>query len=153
MHCLEYVTFDEIEPIDFLALLNKRTTREHLIDHERFDTDKVKEWIQSKIDVDSSQGCRVRAIRVEKQLAGWCGIQREDGKYEIAVVLDDSYWGLGKSVFREMMIWAKELGHTTIFIHFLHTRPEYKFLRKMSKSVYESELLGSTFTTYELEVK
>ena len=153
MHCLEYVTFDEIEPTDFLVLLNKRTTREHLIDHKRFDSDKVKEWMQGKIDVDSSQGCRVRAITVEKQLAGWCGIQLEGGKYEIAVVLDDSYWGLGRSVFREIMIWAKELGHTTIFIHFLHTRPEYKFLRKISKNVYESELLGSTFTTYELEVK
>lgn len=152
MYCLEYVKFEEIEPIDFLPLLNKQTTREHLIDHELFDTEKVKEWMRNKISVSASQGCRVRAITVDKQLAGWCGIQLEEGKYEIAIVVDDNYWGLGKSVFREIMIWAKELGHTTIFIHFLHTRPKYKFLRKMSKDMYESELLGSKFTTYELEV-
>jgi hypothetical protein len=152
MYCLEYVKLDEIAPADFLPLLNKQTTRAHLVDHDLFDTDKVKEWIQSKIDVDSSPGCRVRAIAVDKQLAGWCGIQLEKGKFEIAVVIDDRYWGLGKSVFREIMVWAKELGHTTIFIHLLHTRPESRFLRKASKGVYESELLGSRFTTYELEV-
>ncbi len=152
MHCIEYVKLSEIEPMAFLPLLNKQTTREHLIDHELFTLEGVKEWIQSKIDVDSLQGCRVRAIKVNDQLAGWCGIQTEEGKYEIAVVIEDSYWGLGKSIFREIMVWAKELGHRTIFIHFLHTRPEYKFLRKLSKNVYESELLGNKFTTYELEV-
>jgi len=152
MNCIEYVKLDAIEPSKFLPLLNKKTTREHLIDHDLFDADKVKEWVQGKIDVNASQGCKVRAIIVDKQLAGWCGIQLEDGKYEVAVVIDDGYWGLGKSVFRELMAWAKELGHATVFIHFLHTRPEYKFLRKMSKNVYESELLGSKFTTYELEV-
>lgn len=89
---------------------------------------------------------------VDKQLAGWCGIQREDGKYEIAIVIDDRYWGLGKKVFREMLGWAREFGHKTIYIHFLYTRPEYRFLRKISKNVYESVLMGSKFTTYELEV-
>ncbi|OMH29447.1 GNAT family N-acetyltransferase [Motiliproteus sp. MSK22-1] len=153
MYCLEYVKLSEIEPIEFLPLLNKQTTRDHLIDHELFDSNKVKEWIQAKINVDASPGCRVRAIRVDKQLAGWCGIQLEDGKYEIAVVIEDRYWGLGKTVFPDILTWAKELGHTTVFIHLLHTRPEYKFLRKMSKRVYESELLGTKFTTYELKVE
>jgi len=153
MNQMEYVEFDKIEPTEFLPLLNKKTTREHLIEHTQFDIDTVKEWIQRKIEVNSSKACRVRAIVVDKQLAGWCGIQLEEGKYEIAIVIDDNHWGLGKSVFRDIMIWAKELGHTTIFIHFLHTRPEYKFLRKMSKNVYESELMGNKFTTYELEVQ
>ncbi len=153
MNCIEYVELNEIRPTEFLSLLNKQTTRVHLIDHELFDADRLKKWIESKINVDSTQGCRVRAIVVNKNLAGWCGIQLEEGKYEIAVVIDGNYWGLGKSVFREIMTWAKELSHKTIFIHFLHTRPEYKFLRKMSKSVYESELRGSKFTTYELEVQ
>ncbi|WP_261845167.1 GNAT family N-acetyltransferase [Aliamphritea ceti] len=152
MHCLEYVKLDQVKPAEFLPLLNKQTTREHLIDHASFDIHKVKEWMQCKTDIDSSQGCKVRAILVNQQLAGWCGIQLEEGKYEIAVVVDDKYWGIGKQVFREVMSWAKELGHATVFIHLLHTRPQYKFLRKMSKNVYENELLGSRFTTYELEV-
>lgn len=152
MNCLEYAKLSEIEPAEFLSILNKKTTREHLIEHEMFDVDKVRTWIQQKIQVDSTQGCKVRAITINKQLAGWCGIQLEEGKYEIAVIIDDSYRGQGISVFRELMRWAEELGHKTIFIHFLHTRPKYKFLQKMSRNVYESELLGDRFTTYELEV-
>lgn len=152
MSRIEYVKLEEIEPTDFLPLLNKQTTRMHLIDHELFNAHSVKEWIQGKVDVDASEGCRVRAIMVDKQLAGWCGIQIEDGKYEIAIVISDRYWGLGKKVFREIFSWAKEFDHKTICIHLLHTRPEYKFLRKLAKNVYESELLGSRFTTYEFEV-
>jgi hypothetical protein len=112
----------------------------------------VKRWIQGKLDEDSTEGFKIRAIMADKQLAGWCGIQFEEGQYEIAAILDDSYWGMGKSVFREIMIWAKELGHKSILIHLLHTRPEYKFLRKISKKVYPSVLMGSKFITYELEV-
>ena len=152
MKQIEYINLNDANPNDFISLLNKQKIREHLIDHQLFDESAVKEWIDTKIMVDSSQGCKVRAIVIDKHLAGWCGIQLEDKKYEVAVVIDDCYWGLGKQILVEIMTWAKELGHKTVFIHFLNTRPEYKFLRKIAKNVYESELLGSKFTTYELEV-
>ncbi|OUS36941.1 GNAT family N-acetyltransferase, partial ['Osedax' symbiont bacterium Rs2_46_30_T18] len=47
---------------------------------------------------------------------------------------------------------AQGFGHDEIYIHFLHTRPQYKFLRKVAKKVYETQLLGNTFTTYQLTV-
>jgi len=152
MRRIEYINLKNVVPEDFIPILNKRKTREHLVDHQLFDENAVNEWIKNKIMVDSTQGCKVRAIVIDKQLAGWCGIQLEDKKYEIAVVIDDGYWGLGRQIFVEIITWAKELGHKTVFIHFLHTRPEYIFLRKISKNIYESELLGSKFTTYELDV-
>ena len=103
--------------------------------------------------MNATPGCRVRAIVVDGQCAGWCGVQYDNGEYEIAVVLDDSQWGLGRRIFRDLMIWAKELGHKTVSIHFLHTRPEYKFLRKIAQSVHESQILGNKFTTYTLAVE
>ena len=153
MDGIEYIKLSEVNPAEFVPLLNKQKIRKHLINHPLFDVETAKAWLEAKVEVDSYQGCKVRAIFVDKQLAGWCGIQLEDEKYEIAIVIDDDYWGLGIKIFREIMSWAKELGHKTVFIHFLHTRPEYKFLRKISKNVYESELLGSKFTTYELAVE
>lgn len=153
MDCIEYIKLDEVNPEEFVALLNKQKIREHLIAHELFDLETIKAWIETKIEVDSSKGCKVRAIVVNQQLAGWCGIQLEDENYEIAIVIDSKYWGLGRKIFREIMTWAKEFGHKTVFIHFLYTRPEYKFLRKISKNVYESELFGNKFTTYEIAVK
>ncbi len=153
MSRIEYLKLEEIEPTDFLPLLNKQTTRQHLIEHELFDAQRVMEWIKGKVEMDALQGCKVRAIMFDEQLAGWCGIQIEEGKYEIAIVIDDRYWGLGKKIFHELLGWAKEFGLQTIYIHFLYTRPEYKFLRKISKNVYKSVLMESKFTTYELEVK
>lgn len=153
MNIIEYVKLNEVALTDFVSLLNKQKIREHLIDHPLFDIVNAKAWIEAKLQVDCSPGCKVRAILVNKHLAGWCGIQIQDGQYEIAVIIDDKYWGLGVKIFREMMIWAKNLGHKSIFIHFHHTRPEYRFLRKISKNVYESKLLGSKFTSYELAVE
>ena len=153
MDCIEYIKLDEVNPKEFVLLLNKQKIRKHLIDHQLFDIETVKAWIETKIEMDSSKGCKVRAIVVNQQLAGWCGIQLEDGKYEIAIVIDNNYWGLGRKIFREIMVWAKEFGHKTVFIHFLYTRPEYKFFRKISKNVYKSELFGNKFTTYEIAVE
>ncbi len=152
MNTIEYVKFVELDPAEFIPLLNKEKLRKHLIDHALFDVELVKSWIASKIEVDAFDGCKVRAVLVNANLAGWCGIQLEDGKYEVAIVIDESYWGIGVKIFQDIMVWAKDFNHKTVFIHFLYTRPEYKFLRKIAKNVSQSELYGSQFTTYELEV-
>ncbi len=150
---LEFLRFEDASPRDFLTFLNNQKTRKHLIKHDQFTIESATDWINSKIAVDSTQGCRVRVVMCENKLAGWCGLQCEAGKYEIAIVLDDKFWGLGKQVFQQVMTWAKELGHKEIFIHLLHTRPRYKFLHKMASNVFETELFGSKFTSYQLTVK
>ncbi len=104
--------------------------------------------MNTKIEVDATSGCRVRGIICEGELAGWCGIQLEEGKYEVAIITDDKFWGLGKKIFQNMMCWAKELDHDEVYIHFLGTRPDYRFLKKIAKTVYETELFGSKFTSY-----
>ena len=153
MNTIKYLPFNDVNPDDFLTFLNKQKTREHLIEHDLFDLNSVKTWMDSKKDVDNTPGCKVRAIICNNLSAGWCGIQLEEGKYEIAIVIDEQFWGLGKTVFQEMMSWAKEFGHDEVFIHFLHTRPEYKFLQKLAINVFETEMLGSKFMTYQLAVK
>ncbi len=148
MDGIKYLRLNEVNPNYFIPLLNSRKVRKHLIEHKLFTIDTVKAWINSKIEVDFTDGCRVRAIICDNELAGWCGIQCEGGKYEISIVIDDKFWGLGKNVFHDIMYWAKELGHDVVFIHFLHTRPDYKFLQKIASNVYETELFGNKFTTY-----
>lgn len=152
MSKLEYVKFSAVSPHEFKLLLNKESTRKHLINYERFDLNSAKTWIQEKVEMDSIKGCKLRGIVIGSSLAGWCGIQVEDGQYEIAIVLDKAHWGIGKIVFYDMLLWAKKLGHTNVNIHFLHTRPEYKFLRKISSKVYKSKHYGREFTTYQLSV-
>jgi len=153
MNTVEYPKFNTIDPSDFLSLLNSKKIRKHLIEHELFTIDTLTIWMRSKIEVDATSGCKVRGIVCEGELAGWCGIQFEEGKYELAIIIDDKFWGLGKRVFKDLMCWAKELEHGEVYIHFLYTRPEYKFLKKIAKNVYEADFFGSKFTTYQLTVK
>ncbi len=152
MKQIQYASFKQVNINDLMTLLNKQKIREHLIEHQLFDLESVNAWMKAKITLDSIPGCKVRAIYADDTLAGWCAIQLEDGKYEIAIVLDHNFWGMGKRVFAEMIGWAQGFGHDEIYIHFLHTRPQYKFLRKVAKKVYETQLLGNTFTTYQLTV-
>lgn len=149
---IAYRSFSDVAPADFLPLLNKQKNRAHLIEHAAFDADSASAWMTEKISVDTQPGCRVRAVYCNAQLAGWCGIQLQDGQYELAIVLDSDFWGLGKAVFSDMMAWAREFGHSHVYIHFLSTRPEYRFLAKMARRVFDTDMLGNRFTTYELEV-
>ena len=142
----------ELNPELFIPILNSAKVRGHLIEHELFDERNVKVWIEGKLKVDSVHGCMVRAVIVNDELAGWCGIQLEKGKYELAIVLDEKKWGLGRAVFFNLLEQAGELGHKEVYIHLLNARPGYKFLTKMAGRVFESELLGNKFLTYQISI-
>jgi len=150
---IKYVNFSEVNPDDFLVLLNKQKIRKHLIQHDLFDDDSINDWINEKLEIDSRTDCKIRAVVLNDQLKGWCGIQIDGDHYEMAIVIDGSLWGAGKSIYAEVMSWAKSLGHDEITIHLLDSRPEYKFLRKLAKNVSTSEHFGRKFITYHLLVK
>ncbi|MEX2964432.1 N-acetyltransferase [Microbulbifer sp. TYP-18] len=150
---LNYLRFTEINPDEFLPILNSEKIRKHLIEHDLFTIDTLKVWMEAKLEVDGQSGCRVRAIVFEGLLVGWCGIQLEGGKYELAIIIDDQFWGLGKQVFRDLMLWAREFGHKEVSMNLLNTRRDYRFLNKISKRVRDAELYGQQFTEYLLEIK
>lgn len=152
MNHLSYLPLNQVGLTELISLLNKARVREHLMTHAVFDQDSAQQWIESKMAVDALQGCQVRAVMVDGFLAGWCGIQLENNQPELAVVLDDQFWGVGKRIFKDMMRWAKDLGHSTVYIHLLDTRPSYRFLEKIAERVYPSHLYGHQFTTYEIAV-
>ncbi|MCC4262857.1 GNAT family N-acetyltransferase [Oceanimonas baumannii] len=152
MSNIQYIPLDSIAPEEMIPILNKLSTRKHLIAHEAFDLASVKSWINDKLDQDRLEGCIVRAIKLDGKLAGWCGIQPSDLGHEIAIVLDETCWGIGQSVFKSLILWANDAGLEVVYIHLLYTRPEYRFLRNISQRTFQTEMLGSTFTTYELNV-
>ncbi|GAB2190545.1 hypothetical protein MAH1_21530 [Sessilibacter sp. MAH1] len=150
---LRFVDLDVVNKKRLKDLLNKKNIRTHLMGHDEFTDSSLQEWIDGKQQVNAQPGCRVQAVLVEGQLAGWCGIQLENGNPEIAIVIDQKFWGLGRRIFEQLMIWAEEFKHEFVFIHFLETRPEYRFLKKISESVYETTLYNHKFMTYKIPVK
>ena len=61
MSTVDYLIFNEINASDFLPLLNSQKIRKHLIEHELFTIETLTIWMNSKIEVDVTSGCRVRA--------------------------------------------------------------------------------------------
>jgi hypothetical protein len=152
MKNIEYTSLREIDRMELLKVLNKKKIREHLVSHDEFDEASLEKWIIEKTKVDSCKGCVVKGVKVDAYVAGWCGIQFENGTFELAIILDEEYWGIGISVFKDTMKWAYELGHSQIVLHLFNTRPEYKFLRKMASRIYESTMFGQKYISYELRV-
>jgi len=152
MSTTKYVKFNDINPEDFIPVLNDERVRDHLISHSLFDSDNIKEWVKEKIECDSRFDCRIRAVLIDNTLAGWCGIQKDNEHYEIAIVISKSFWGLGILIFKDLISWAKELGHQEVVIHLLETRPEYRFLKRVSTKTHKTKMLGRNFITYHIAV-
>ena len=62
MVTIEYPKFNTINPSDFLPLLNNKNIRKHLIEHELFTIVTLTTWMQNKMEVDDTSGCKVRGI-------------------------------------------------------------------------------------------
>ncbi len=152
MNHIEYKSLQDLDRSELLRILNKEKVREHLVSHDEFDEASLEEWVGGKVEMDKVKGCKVKGIIVNGSVADWRGIQYENKSYELAIVLDEDFWGIGIGVFKEVMAWAYELGHSHVVLHLFNTRPEYKFLRKMASRVYESRMFGQKYTSYELKV-
>ncbi len=152
MNTIEYANFKHVNPEDFFQVLNEQPLRKPLMDHVQFDSVSIKKWMDGKIQAESIPGCRVRAVLIDGVLAGWCGIQPYDNGFEIAIIISKPFRGFGISLFKTLMRWAKEFGHTEIMFHLLETRPEYRFLKRKASKVQKTTLLGRSFTTYVISV-
>jgi len=149
---IEFLRFNQVNPDEFMGIVNQDSLRTHLIDHPYFDETSLQTWMEEKNKIDAMHGCRIRAVYVGGVLAGWCGIQPDDNGFELAIVISQKFWGFGIPIFKRLMFWAKELGHKEILFHLLESRPEYKVLNKMSTKVHKTELSGRCFTTYHVAV-
>lgn len=152
MKNIEYVDFQDLNHIELLNILNKEKVREHLVSHSEFDEASLNKWVESKVRVNGIIGCKVKGIEINGFVAGWCGIQFENGAYELAIVLDPRYWGVGITVFKDVMTWASEFGHSKVVLHLFNTRPKYRLLTKMASRVFESTMFGQKYISYELKV-
>ncbi|POP52340.1 GNAT family N-acetyltransferase [Zhongshania marina] len=149
---IEFLCFNQVNPEDFLGVVNEDSLRTHLIDHPYFDVASLQAWMEDKIKMDAVQGCRIRAVYIGGVLAGWCGIQPDDNGFELAIVISQKFWGFGIPIFKVLMCWANEMGHKEILFHLLESRPEYKALNRISTKVHKTEQLGRCFTSYHVPV-
>lgn len=152
MRVIEFRGFESVAPDALLQIVNQDALRMHLVDHDYFDRDSLRVWMNAKIELEKVPGCRIRGVYVDGSLAGWCGLQPDDSGVELAIVLSQPFWGAGISIFRSMMGWARDLGHEEVLFHLLESRPEYRSLNRLADRVVKTELMGRRFTTYYFTV-
>lgn len=149
---MKYQNLTQIDHKLLINLLNKNDVRTFLVDHHMFNEENIFDWINEKTKLDSMQKCYIRAIEIEGNLAGWCGIQPDTPVYEIAVILDKKYWGNGKKIFVHLLNKAKELGHKEVVLNLLGTRPIYKSLEKLSHKIKNRFVYADNFTSYYIKL-
>ena len=149
---IEYIKFENIKAERFLPVLNDETIRGHLIKHAAFDSKTIQDWMNGKIKADKNDGCYIRAVQLDGKLSGWCGIDKDEKDFEIAIVISKNTWGVGISIYKHLIKWAKEYGHREVKINLLETRSEYRFLKKQASKVYKHEMLGRTFVAYHIQI-
>ena len=150
---IKYIHINDCNRTDLTRILNDKMVRRHLVDHPEFGPDEIEEWVKQKAKVDKDPNCRVRGIVIKGELAGWCGIQVENGQYDLGIILSPAFWGYGHTVFWDLLKWSKELEHKEVFIHLLESRPESKAIqRRIGASITSTQMMGRSFRSYKISV-
>lgn len=148
-------TYHPIEsptPAELAELLNDPSVRKYLVDHPIFTESTAEAWAESKAQENAIPGCMIRAIRQGKALAGWCGIQKHDGHFELAIVLSPAYWRHGAEVMQQVRSWASDKGHEHLMIHLPQSRPQQRAIaRILGDPISQTEVAGEPFNTYRID--
>ena len=149
---IEYIGIESSPRDDLLRIMNDARVRKHLLGGKSFTPDSLERWVSGKRKVDQKEGCRVNGILIDGNCAGWCGIQLEDdGTYGLGIILDSEFWGYGKQIYQDMIVWARELGHQEVYLHLLDSRTRYSgLMRKLNAECEEVQLFERTFLRYRI---
>jgi len=146
---LSYHSIDSVSAVAWLELLNSERVRKHFLQHPLFTAETPASWLKSKIAIDQTLGCRLQAVFSDGNFAGWCDIQRESGEYEITLVLSPDSRGHGRQVMRQVLKWARELGHRNLLAHLSRSRPQTQPLAKLlGEPIKTSTIQHTLFCTY-----
>ena len=88
----------------WLDLFNDKRVRKHMpLASEFVDTEWVENWIRHKIESSENSPFNVQSVWINENFAGWAAIQKDEVEYEMAIVLNPTYWGVGIKVFEKLI--------------------------------------------------
>ena len=66
MKHISYVEIEGLNQNELMSILNKERVREHLVSHDQFDDSSLEDWVEGKVIVNSTKGCKVKGIKVQE---------------------------------------------------------------------------------------
>ena len=118
-----------------------------------FDQQACLEFVAAKEQLWDQFGYGPWAFVIDGQFAGWGGLQPEDGEADLALVLHPDYWGIGKTLYREIISKAfNEMELESVTVLFPPTRTRISgFLRLGFQKDGEVEVGKHRFIRYRLK--
>ncbi|WP_350286104.1 GNAT family protein [uncultured Croceitalea sp.] len=150
---IEFKKLGEIEKSNIVDLMNNSLVRKQMpllrgvfneIDCDRFITSKEQMW--------EEHGYGPWAFVINNEFAGWGGIQPDNGEADLALVLHPDYWGMGKTIYKEIISRAfNELGLSSVQVLFPPSRTRIKGLLRLGfKKEVELKIANERFIRYRL---
>lgn len=101
---LEFKRLTEVGLAEIIALNNNpEVLRQMPLGRADFDEIKANDWVEQKDAQWEKYGYGPWAFIVDKDFAGWGGLQYEAGDADLALVLHPKYWGSGKTIYQEII--------------------------------------------------
>jgi ribosomal-protein-alanine N-acetyltransferase len=150
---LEFKRLSEIDCSAYVALnTNPLVMHQMPLSGSDFDEEACRGWIAGKEKMWAEHGYGPWAFVIDGKVAGWGGLQPEEGDADLGLVLHPDYWGYGKVIYDEIIHRAFDImGLASVTILFPPTRTRVKgILRLGFQPDGEVEIGGERFIRYRL---
>jgi len=150
---LEFKRLSEINNSEFIALnANPLVRRQMPLSHDNFGDAECLEWVAGKEKQWEEYGYGPWAFIIDGKFAGWGGLQYENGDADLGLVLHPDYWGMGKTIYEEIIKRAfGEMGFESMTILLPPTRTRVKGILRLGFQLDgEVEIEGERFIRYRL---
>lgn len=151
---IEFIRLTEVNKHEIINLMNNPLVRRQmpLLSYD-FDENICDQFIEAKEKIWNEYGYGLWAFMVKNQFAGWGGLQPENSDVDLAIVLHPDYWGLGKSIYAQIIGKAfNEMNLSSITVLFPPSRTRIKGLLKLGfKRETETMIGDQQFIRFRIE--
>lgn len=150
---LEFVRLRDIDRAEIVALhTNPRVRHQIPLSDGSLDDAKCKAWVEGKEAQWEEHGYGPWAFLIDGEFAGWGGLQYEEGDADLGLVLHPDHWGMGKTIYQEIIGRAfGAMGFESLIILLPPSRQRIRgILRLGFEPDGEVEIHGERFLRYRL---
>ncbi len=154
MMATEFKRLTEVDKSEIIELMNNPLVRRHMpLANRCFGENDCEEFIAAKERMWEEEGYGPWAFVVDGQFVGWGGLQPENGEADLGLVLHPDHWGLGKTLYIEIIRRAfEEMGFESVTVLLPPTSKRIKGLLRLGfRKNGQLEVADKIFLRYRLE--
>jgi ribosomal-protein-alanine N-acetyltransferase len=151
---LELRRLTEVDAADLTKLMNHPLVRRQMpLTQDDFSERDAQNFVAGKERLWAEHGYGPWAFFVGGRFAGWGGLQPEAGDADLGLVLHPDFWGLGKTIYDEVIRRAfSEMGFGSVTVLLPPSRTRVRGLARLGFTEDgELEVAGQRFLRYRLK--